>query len=110
MFKAMIMLSRGDSQTKDEFVNWWTVEHAPLARTLPGLRRAVFNVVSDDASDVDGIAELWFDSQEDFESAYATDVGRTVAQDSLDHVARRTRYLLDEHTIFPSQMLSDEAG
>jgi uncharacterized protein (TIGR02118 family) len=100
MFKAMVMLSRGDRQTQEEFVEWWTVEHAPLAKTLPGLRRAVFNVVTDDGSDVDGIAELWFDSQEDFESAYRTDVGRAVAQDSLDHVARRNRYLVEEHTIY----------
>ena len=100
MFKAMVMLSRGDRQTQEEFVEWWTVEHAPLAKTLPCLRRAVFNVVTDDGSDVDGIAELWFDSQEDFESAYATDVGLAVAQDSLDHVARRSRYLVEEHTIY----------
>ena len=103
MFKAMIMLTKTDDQSTEEFVDWWTVQHAPLARQLPGLRRAVFNVVteSSEPNPPSGIAELWFDSQEDFEAAYATDIGKAVAQDSLDHMSGRVRFLIDEHTIFP---------
>ena len=101
MFKAIVALTPGADMGQDEFVHWWTVEHAPLAEQLPGLRRLVFNVV-EEASEPDGpagFAELWFDSREAFESAYATEVGKAVAQDSLDHVDRRVRYLLDEHVI-----------
>lgn len=99
-FKAMIMLTRRSDMSHAEFVQWWTDEHAPLARQLPGVRRIVFNVI-DQSEDppCDGIAELWFDTQEDFTAAYATDLGQSVAADSLAHVAGRVRMLATEHAI-----------
>ena len=62
---------------------------------LPGLRKLVFNVVESDAN-VDGVSELWFDSVEDFEAAYASEIGRRVAADSIAHVGGRVRLLVDE--------------
>ena len=102
MFKAMILLTRGQQMTSEEFATWWLEEHAPRARQLPGVREIRFNVVTDpgDSTDrVDGIAELWFDDQESFEAAYATDIGKSVAQDSLDHVAGRVRMFVQENQI-----------
>ena len=105
MFKAMILLTKAEGQTTEAFVDWWTVQHAPLARQLPGLRRAVFNVVTESSEDdsPDGVAELWFDSRTDFEAAYASEIGQSVAQDSLDNMSRRVRFLIDEHEIFPAE-------
>lgn len=97
-FKAMIMLSRRDDMTHDDFVRWWTGDHAPMAAALPGVRRITFNIC-EDHDDVDGITELWFDSREAFESAYATDHGKAVAADSMAHVRRRTRLFVDERPI-----------
>lgn len=99
MFKAMIMLTRGADMSSEEFARWWLTEHAPLARTLPGVREIRFNLVTDGNDDVDGIAELWFDDQDAFEAAYATEVGKAVAQDSLDHVAGRVRMFVQENQI-----------
>jgi uncharacterized protein (TIGR02118 family) len=95
----MIMLTRGADMSPEEFAQWWLTEHAPLARTLPGVREIRFNLVTDGNDDVDGIAELWFDDQAAFEAAYATEVGRAVAQDSLDHVAGRVRMFVQENQI-----------
>lgn len=94
----MILLARRDDMTHAEFVAWWTGEHAPLALRLPGVRRIVFNDIAD-SDDVDGISELWFDSRADFDAAYATDIGREVAADSIAHVRSRTRLFADEHPI-----------
>ncbi len=47
----------------------------------------------------DGISELWFDSQEAMELAYATDHGRAVAADTLTMVAERVRMPIAEHVI-----------
>lgn len=101
MFKAMILLTRRTDMSGDEFARWWLDEHAPRARELPGVREIRFNLVLD-ADDIDGVAELWFDSREDFEAAYATDIGKAVAQDSLDHVASRVRLLVEENQILAS--------
>lgn len=108
MFKAIILLSRGENQSPDDFRRWWLTEHAPLARQLPGLRGLTFNLVTgpaaaDGAADVpyDGVSELWFDSQEDFEAAYATEIGKKVASDSLKHVSGRLRLFVEEHVQVP---------
>ena len=96
MFKAIILLTRRDDMSAEAFADWWLVRHAPLARTLPGLRRLTFNLVTNGGS-IDGVSELWFDSQAAFEAAYASDVGKAVAADSLAHVERRERLFVNEH-------------
>lgn len=101
MFKAMILLTKRSDMSSQEFAHWWLNEHAPRARELPTVREIRFNLVAD-AEDVDGVAELWFDSREDFEAAYATDIGKAVAQDSLDHVSARVRLLVEENQILTS--------
>ncbi len=102
MFKAMILLKRKDSVSREEFAEWWLTKHKPLAQGLPGLRRAVFNLVAEnpeaDAA-YDGVSELWFDSQSDFEAAYASDTGKAVAADSMANVGTRERLLVSEHVI-----------
>jgi uncharacterized protein (TIGR02118 family) len=97
MFKAIILLTRRDDMSAEAFADWWLVRHAPLARTLPGLRRLTFNLVTNGGS-IDGVSELWFDSQAAFEAAYASDVGKAVAADSLAHVGRRERLFVNEHS------------
>jgi uncharacterized protein (TIGR02118 family) len=99
MFKAIILLSRKDGTTREEFDDWWLREHAELARRLPGLRGLRFNLVAEGESDYDGVSELWFDSQEAFDAAYASEIGEQVATDSLAHVSRRVRLFTDEHTL-----------
>jgi uncharacterized protein (TIGR02118 family) len=101
MFKAMILLSRREDTTPDDFRRWWLDEHRPLALQLPGLRRMVVNIVEPgpgrDETGIDGVSELWFDTQADFEAAYATEIGKAVAADSMGHNRRRVRLLIDEH-------------
>lgn len=97
--KAMILLSRRDDMTHDEFLAWWVGEHASLAAQLPGVRRIVFNASDDHDDDVDGVAELWFDSRADFDAAYATELGKQVAADSMAHVRSRVRMFVHEHII-----------
>jgi hypothetical protein len=59
----------------------------------------VVNIVEADPAEtgIDGISELWFDTQADFEAAYATEIGKMVAGDSTAHNRKRVRLLIDEH-------------
>ena len=105
MFKAVILLTRRADLSHDQFADWWLVEHAPLAAQLPGVRRLCFNLVDptgdtavDDAAP-EGVSELWFDSKADFEAAYATEIGKAVAADSMAHLASRVRMLVTEHEV-----------
>ena len=99
MFKAMILLTRRADMTHEEFVQWWLVEHVPLASGLPNVRRVVLNVVDEgyDEAGIDGVSELWFDSRADFDAAYATEVGQATAADSLAHVSARVRLVVTEN-------------
>lgn len=97
-FKAVILLRRRDDMTPEEFRQWWLHEHAPLAAQLPGVRRIVFNAAADN-DEVDGVSELWFDSEQAFVDAYATELGKQVAADSIAHVRSRTRLFVTEHVV-----------
>ena len=96
--KVMVGLVRREDMSREEFCTWWLEEHAPLARTLPGVRRICFNVL-DEGAPFDGIAELWFDSAEAADAAYATEIGKSVAADSMAHVNSRVRMAADEREI-----------
>jgi uncharacterized protein (TIGR02118 family) len=101
MFKAMIMLTRGADMSHEEFKNWWLGEHQLLAKQLPGVQKIRFNVVEqDETAPCDGIAELWFESQEAFTEAYATEIGKAVAADSMAHLASRVRMFTEEVSVF----------
>ena len=99
MFKAVILLARAEGASREEFRAWWLERHAPLAATLPGVRRLVFNVVDGDDAPFDGVSELWFDTRADFDAAYATDIGRAVAADSMANVSARVRLFVEERPL-----------
>ena len=100
MFKAIILLKKKEDTTAEEFANWWLKQHRPLAEQLPELRKAVFNLVEDDsAAAFDGISELWFDSKECFEAAYASPIGQEVVADSINNIQSRERLFVSEHII-----------
>ena len=101
MFKAIILLARREDASPGDFRSWWLERHAPLASRLPGVRRLVFNVVEAEDGPFDGVSELWFDDRASFEAAYATDIGRQVAADSMANVSARVRLFVDEHPLVP---------
>jgi uncharacterized protein (TIGR02118 family) len=98
MFKAIILLRRGEDMSHEDFKQWWLVDHSKKAATLPGVRKIVFNLADDDSA-YDGVSELWFDSREDFEAAYSTEIGVAVAADSLAHLSARERMFVVENDI-----------
>ena len=97
-FKAIILLSRREDMTPEAFQSWWLRDHAPLAAQLPGVRKIVFNAAHE-TDDIDGISELWFDSEADFVAAYDTELGKSVAADSMAHVRSRKRLFVTENNI-----------
>ena len=101
-FKAVILLSRREDMSADEFRSWWLNDHAPLAAQRPGVRKIIFTAPAD-TDDIDGISELWFDTEADFVAAYATDLGKNVAADSMAHVRSRVRLFVTEHAIVARQ-------
>eukprot|EP00040_Diaphanoeca_grandis_P025121 m.138798 g.138798 ORF g.138798 m.138798 type:complete len:144 (-) comp30015_c1_seq1:68-499(-) len=104
-FKAMILLKKKPEMTKEEFKTWWLGQHAALALQLPKLRKYAINIVDaveGQESVCDGIAELWFDEEKDLGDAYLTEIGKSVAADSMAIVAGRERLLTKEFVFEPT--------
>ena len=73
--KVFSMFKKRSDLTYDEFSRYWKEVHGPtVARLTPGLRRYVQNHpvnVPGVESDIDGIAELWFDDLEALRNYWA---------------------------------------
>jgi uncharacterized protein (TIGR02118 family) len=73
MVKMISLVRRHAELTRDEFAKVWLEDYVHVASRLPGVRRYVVNVVAaaSEEQEWDGFAELWFDSREDFDAAFA---------------------------------------
>lgn len=96
MIKAMIFLKRREDMTRDDFRDWWLGAHKDKALKLPKLKRINFDLTVGEGA-YDGVAEQWYDTIEDLEAAYQSDIGEKVAGDSLAHVSGRERILVEEN-------------
>ena len=72
MLKVMVVITRKDDMSREEFLAHWREGHPEFVRRLPGVRRYSQNVAIDHrkAWPADGIAELWFDSLKDIAVAF----------------------------------------
>lgn len=71
--------------THEDFLEYWREEHAPLAEQLPHLRKYTMSEPVDEDADVDGIAQLYYDSMEDLQASMDSDVAAEVREDSPNY-------------------------
>ena len=76
MIKRISLVRRREGVSREQFLSHWMGPHADIVRQLPGLRGLRFGIVErwapEDAA-WDGVGELWFDTVEDAERAFATE-------------------------------------
>src|SRR5436309_4566946 len=79
--KRASLLQRKAGISHQEFVKHWVEIHAPMARACPGIGRYALTIIKSTSTrkdvaaydiEVDGIAELWFKSQADFDAYSAS--------------------------------------
>lgn len=82
--KRLGILQKREDMTHEQFVAHWMGTHAELCKKLPGLRRYSVNLV-DRARfakfGYDGFSELWFDSEDDLNAAFASPEGKVLLAD-----------------------------
>ncbi|MBO05995.1 MAG: hypothetical protein CMI58_03020 [Parcubacteria group bacterium] len=74
MVKKIGMFQLAKGKDSDEVWKYWIETHAAQVKTLPGLRKYTINrVKSVTKGDVHfwGVAELWFDTEEDYDKAFS---------------------------------------
>lgn len=120
MIKLVFALRRRPELSREEFQRYWREQHGPLVKSraeVLRIRRYV-QVHSMDASvneqlggsrdgppEYDGVAELWWDSMEDYLAPGATETGRRAAAELLEDerkfidLADSPYFLAEEHPI-----------
>lgn len=105
MFKVVFLVKRREGMSREAYQAYSTERHAPIVAGLPGIRRYVVNYSqvgpADDEPAYDGIVELWFDHQGDFETALASERGQQALADQpnfLD-VSRTVMLPVSESTV-----------
>ena len=84
--------------TKQEFWNYWEDVHGKLIAKIPGLiKYTQYHVTSeiDDntAEPIDGIAELWFENEEEQKKAYNTPEYQAVVEDEPNLFEMNSHYV-----------------
>lgn len=77
MYNLVLMASKPDDWSHEQFIEWWRGEHAEVTYGLPGLRAwrhtEVLEAMDDKRSaGWDGVSILSFDSKEALEAALAS--------------------------------------
>jgi uncharacterized protein (TIGR02118 family) len=112
VIKSISLLTRKDDISHEEFIRHWVDIHAPLAHAVPRLRRYVQSHILAErtrpdietlAVQIDGIAELWFDSLEDMQFANASPEAKILHDDGATFIGKIKSFTIEEKVIVPRQ-------
>ncbi len=86
MIKVILLLTRREGMSVEDFQRYAREHHVPLLRQLPGLTRLVVNYAQPDHTGspppYDAIAEDWFESGQAMASAFQSAAGESVQRDA----------------------------
>lgn len=111
MYALIGILKKPAGMDTATFRKWWLEEHAMGARLLPKLRKYVvyplvkgFDPTTGEPSgepSSDGVAFLWFDSEEDLRAAFATSLGRRDIEHGVEAPIEYQLFCTDGERIIP---------
>ena len=102
MFKMMILLTKKQTMSDDDFARYLLDEHASLAKKMPGLRKYVLNIVQKPPNrepEYHGVSELWFDDRESMKKAFSSTQGSLTQKDTDNFANKSITLFIDEHEI-----------
>lgn len=103
MIKRVSLVRRQEQLTREEFLAHWMGPHADIVRQLPGVRGLRFGVVqswSPAEAAWDGVGEVWFDSIESAEAAFAAEPHRSrLVEDRRSFLGDAQSCFVEEHTV-----------
>ena len=101
MLKVFSLIKRREDMSLEEFRRWILQEHAPKGRELPGLRQYHVSVIDadDDSLPYHAVTELYFDDEDAFTAAFASEAGKAAGADVAAHASDRVRLLTSSEQI-----------
>jgi uncharacterized protein (TIGR02118 family) len=105
LIKRVSLVRRKEGMTHEAFLAHWMGPHAEIVRQLPGLRGLRFGVVqrwTPGEATWDGVGELWFDSIEAADAAFATEPHASALKaDRAKFLGEAQAAFVEEHTQVP---------
>ena len=108
MIKRASLLARKPGISHEEFVKHWVEVHAPMARACPGISRYTLTIVKSSSArkdvaafeiQVDGIAELWFKNQAEFDSYRNSPATKRLRDDGATFIGREIDFVTEEKIV-----------
>ncbi len=101
MLKVFSLIKRREDLSLEEFRTWILEQHAPKGRELPGMREYKVSVIEQDDPDLPyhAVTELYFDDEDAFKAAFASEAGKAAGADVAAHASDRVRLLTRENRI-----------
>lgn len=100
MVKYLALLRKKPDWTDEAFREHWKQVHGPLVAQLPGLVKYVqYHVHSQIATNteqvdepIQGIAEMWFESEAALQQAMASPLGQQIAKDVAEFLGENNHF------------------
>lgn len=103
MFKRMTIVTRKPGMPNDEFLRRWTVQHAGMVLSLPGVCGYTQNIVTGSATEqarsrpIDGLAEIWFEDEAAMTAALKSDLWADIVEDAREFLGEISGYAVEEN-------------
>jgi uncharacterized protein (TIGR02118 family) len=105
MIKRVSFLRRKEGLSRDEFFAHWTGPHADIVKQMPGVRGLRFGKVQSwtpEEAAWDGVGEVWFDSIEAAQKAFATEPYHSMlVEDRKKFMREAQSCFVEEETALP---------
>lgn len=115
MVKLIALLKRKPGMSLEQFRERWVYEHTKLSSQLQGLKGYRINIAIEQQPDdseplYDGTAELWWDSVEEMEASFATELGILAGDDADSFTIVRQHLYTEEFNIVAGPPEKPEIG
>jgi len=106
--KRASLLQRKPGISHENFVRHWVEVHAPMARACPGIARYTLTIVKSASTradvapfdvQVDGIAEMWFKSEADFNAYSTSPATKRLRDDGATFIGREIDFVAEEKVV-----------
>ncbi len=106
MVKLIAFLKRKPGISMEEFKRLWVEEHTKISTQLPGVHGYRINIATerqdtDEEKPYDGTAEMWWDSIDDMEASFDTEIGIAAGADADAFCSVRFHLYTEEFVIMP---------
>jgi uncharacterized protein (TIGR02118 family) len=104
MFRTHIWLKKKDGMSGEDFKQYWLEKHAPISRDgYEHLKGYVVNLVTGAPKGVepiyDGVAELTWDSREDFVADMKSETAAAGSEDLANFTSGFGMAFVEQHTV-----------